>query len=307
MKSLASFFHWPRLQVLASLAVLTLYAGNAGAADLVSLAENRILGENIERNVTTDGSIALRIQWRGGAIGSATVAIETDGNLTFLNAAGTADVTVVASTGVIDVSAAPYDTYGEVAATINQSTNWRCILVDVLPSWSSDNKLTAVSATAVGLTNPEGHAFAYNTADQDKQSACIGIEYSVNDQISVPNGNLWLHRSLPLLNLAGASSAPTWHNEVYLVQAVATYSSGAPDLQIYAVKNDSSSGITAPTELLLWSQVGAASTTTSTISLTGLPAIRAPRGWRLVAVYNDTSTPDLTAATIQVHGLSYNQ
>lgn len=296
-------FAFPRLAafgwLLATLA-LCLVAPQPRAADLDTIELNRALGEGVTRYVTTDGSIAMRIQYVGtlSVDSDISIAVAAGGDITLEDDAGDDDTTV-SSDGVIDVSDGAEDTYGEVADAINASANWECILVDVLPSHSINNVLTEVSETSTGLVIEEGLALYYNTADMDMLSASIGPEYQVDDVLSVTNDRILNRRSDPI----GVGQSLSWRNEVYLTSATATYSSGAPDLEIYAVSSDSAGAV----ELLLWSQVGAASGSSSSIDMTDLPAIQAPPGWRIVCVYDDDSTPDITAGSIQVHGLSWNQ
>ena len=270
----------------------------ARAADLQTIQLNRELGVPVTRYLATNGSTALRIQYAGTySTGDAWAYADANGDLHFVNDAGSADTTV-STDGQIDVSGASEDTFGEVCDAINASANWRAELVDVLPSWSANNVLTSGTVTQdTDVFGADGITIKYNTADLDKASAEIGIAWTPAEILGVTGNNILNRRTTPL----GGITYPIYRAEAYKVVASAGYSSGAPDLQVYAVSSDSAGA----TELLLWSQAGAASGSSSTIDLTDLPPLRAPRGWKLVAVYNDTSTPDLTTATLQVHGLAY--
>lgn len=283
------------------LLVAVLFAQAAPAADLTSILLNRELGIPVTRYAATDGNIAMRIKYIGGtnpvSAGDYSVAVAAGGDITLEEDDGTVDTTV-STDGVIDVSDAAEDTWGEVADAINASDNWQCILVDVLPSHSANDTLLAVSETGSGLLDEEGLALLVDLDVADEFGLSIGPEYTTDEVLSVSNDNLLNRKATPF-----QSFAPTYTCELYYATSTATYSSGAPDLEVYAVKDHGAGA----TELLLWSQVGAASGSASNIDLTDLPPLRAPRGWRLVVIYDDDSTPDLTAATMRVHGLIYEQ
>lgn len=106
------------------------------------------------RRVTKDTPYPIYIRYIGtDAI--AALGISTDGNFIFYSGATLGTVTMDADTnlgsgGIIDVSQAKWNTYGEVAAQINTSDNWRAWLKDCLEG----------DATTVGMT--ENHTY---TAD----------------------------------------------------------------------------------------------------------------------------------------------
>jgi hypothetical protein len=84
--------------------------------------------------------------------------------------------------------------------------------------------------------------------------------------------------------------------------AKATFTTGAPDLYVYAVQNDTAKA----EEHLLWKHTGAATTVLSPIPILPKQApISPPAGWKIVVLYLDTSTPDVTAGTIQIVGDTY--
>ena len=83
----------------------------------------------------------------------ATVAVNAGGDIAFTTDGTTADTTVVASTGIIDLStpAAAYDTLGEVADVINASANWVCVILGGLRAWAVDGLFyTFTEANAAG-------------------------------------------------------------------------------------------------------------------------------------------------------------
>ena len=276
------------------------------AADLQTADLTRSLGHGSTRYVGTDGSIALRLKWVGTQGAGASVDVGADGNLIFTIDGTIADVTVSAD-GTIDVSTTPENTWGEVAAVINVSANWQAILVDVLPSWSSDNVLTDVAEVATGLENEEGLSFKYNTADTGFGSISIGPEYTIDDDVIVDRDSLLNRRSNPLVSQINRK----WTNELYYLRCNATVTTGPTTLAIYAVKDDTPNA----EELLLWSKVGEATTVDSTVDFCGLDQrgdsqlpflLRAPIGYRMVAKYTDTTT-SMSVCKIQAHGLSIRQ
>ena len=275
---------------LACFLLMALASTTVRAADYGTIQLNRALAYQDTQYNVTDKCIAMRIKWIGGTIGSASIAVASNGDLTFLNAAGTADTNLVASTGVVAV--ATYATFGKVAAVINASTNWRCTLVGVRPSQASAC-LVAVSATATGLTNNEGLALLYQTATLHMVSAVIGPEWMTDSQFTASNNDLLNRRSTPL----GDPLGPTWQNE--LLYVTTTMTATAPSLYVYAVKDDAD----AATEILLWQQLGATGTASTIPVLPKQAPIKAPPGWRLIVQYIGTAGG--TSASIQVHGLTY--
>jgi hypothetical protein len=88
---------------------------------------------------------------------------------------------------------------------------------------------------------------------------------------------------------------------MYLVEANATFSAGASNLSIFLVDGHGAGA----TELLLWSEVGAATTVLHTLSFADLPAIRVQRGQRILIRY--TGGTASTVGLIQVHGLAWQE
>jgi hypothetical protein len=284
-------------------AALSMIAVTASAVDSTTWVYNRLNGIGCTRKVTTDQSIAMRITAGAGE----TYAVEDNGDITFTSDGTHVDASIGLS-GVIDVSAAAYDTFGEVAAAINASGRAKCILVDVLPSWSSNNVMTAIAATSTGLVTPAGASITYNTADLDRISCSIGPEYATDAFINVPADDLIQKRS---------NITPTpWKNELFYVKANSTFSAGAMKLKVYAVKDDTANA----TEMeLVPAKTGAATTVDLEEDLltlgtygadpsSGLPfAYTAPPGWRIVVVYENVTTGSgvaMTTGSLQVHGFS---
>lgn len=276
----------------------------AQALDYTTLQLNRAVGRTVGRYVATDSSIAMRVKFIGTVtLGLARVDVAAAGSLTFYNDAGAADSTVGVA-GVMDITNAAYDTFGEVCDAANLSANWQCILVDVLPSMSSNNTLTSTTfgaGTASTFMSANGQWLKYNTADLKCTSLSIGPEYTTTAELTT--GNLLDRKSVA----DGTSPKGLYVNELLYVTATETYTSTAPNLKVYAVREDENHSAGA-TEVVLWQQVGGASTVASTIPILPKQApIRAPAGWRLVVVYENGGTTAPSVGAMQIFGLSYRQ
>ena len=297
--------------------LLVLFAGSAGAADLISTHESYALAKALPHFVTTDGSVALRIRWTGTAGAGATVAVDASGNIVFTKDGTNADTSVNA-TGTIPVSAAAASTFGKVVGLINASSNWKCILVDVCPSWAttgghpSAGVLKTMAASATGaVEKPDGVSLVcttgalVNTSGIHCLSACLGPEWQATEYQPIYAGHIENQKSTPK-----DSGASTWTNLAVYVRANAAFTTGTTTLTVYAVKDDTDGA----TELQLWSQTGAATTVDSTVDLTsiwdydsGLPMMLcAPKGWRIVAAYTGTGL-NITSGQLQIHGLMLRQ
>lgn len=99
---------------------------------------------------------AMIVKYIGSAASGTIEIAAVTGDVTFKHGALGAeavDTTVVAITGIIDVSDAAMNTFGEVVDIINASANWSAKLLGVLRSDSSDNCLAVLAATQVKVTN----------------------------------------------------------------------------------------------------------------------------------------------------------
>ena len=109
------------------------------------MLQNSILfpKQPIAQLVADDGDVALKVRYVGSQP-SATVAVSSAGDITFKH--GVAGAEVVDPTidsggdddGVIDVSDATANTFGEVVDLINASPNWEAYLVGVLRADNSN-------------------------------------------------------------------------------------------------------------------------------------------------------------------------
>ena len=299
------------LSLLSALGFVLVLGMGARGADLITHNTARALALGNSRYVAANGSVAIRIKRIGKASTAAmiagstapTITVDASHNLVFTTNGTTADTTVH-TTGTLTTSGL---TWGQVVGYIRASTNWTCVLGDVLPSWSADGVLTAAAKSAGGaVEDADGVDFKITTTAANRLSACLGPEWMPDTVKHVSNGNIMNQRSTPAETAGGY-----WRNELVYAKANATFTTGPTTMSVYAVKSD----MAGATELLLWSQVGAATTVDSTLDLsalwdydTGRPlSISAPPGYRIVVSYTSATSSDISAGTLQVHGLSFRE
>lgn len=283
-------------------------------ADLSTIQLNKELGVQISRHSVTDEVRAMRIKYIGsvapGAAGP-TLEINAGGDLIFTLDGTAADTTIGLPTldGTIDVSDATANTWGEVVDNINASANWQAVAVDVLPSNVSTDALlltaetsgtTGLSATydldGNGIFDNEGIPIAVDLDIVDEITSSIGPEYTPDELLTVSNNNLLNRQMTPAV-----SGEAKWRAELYQVTANATFSAGTATLQVFLVDGQSAGA----TELLVWEQVGSATTVDNVLDLTDLPPIRGVAGLRLIIKY--IAGTIATAGTMQVHGLIFQE
>lgn len=105
-------------------------------------------------------SVACRIKWVGAYDADPSVTVAAAGDISFIDAADAADASVLdtgGTPGTIDVSDSLADTWGEVCDIINNEAdgNWQCILVDALPSDSSNNTGAILAEKTVAASDLE--------------------------------------------------------------------------------------------------------------------------------------------------------
>jgi len=128
------------------------------SAQVVADARPVLAISNAYSAVSTD--VAIQVKYIGATAPGATttVAVAAGGDLTF-NVAGAGDVSVRCpfggTAGVIDVSDAACNTFGEVLDVINRSANWVAFPTAVLRADSSDNTLITLVASA-DVTKAQG-------------------------------------------------------------------------------------------------------------------------------------------------------
>lgn len=120
-------------------------AGNE--QDVMSAFYDQSEFSEVVRGGQTSSNMA-RLYYTGSS--TECVATITSSNITFYAPAGTAD-TGIGSSGVINLTAAAYDTMGELCDYINGKTNYRCVLTGALRSDASGGA-SAVIMTQTATT-----------------------------------------------------------------------------------------------------------------------------------------------------------
>lgn len=114
----------------------------------------RLVGPASGSQTALDTTVALYVKYVGSTAGKPTVEVDATGDITF-KIAGSVDTTVgcpTAGTGIIDVSNAACDTFGEVInKVIGQSSNWVLVPGGLLASESTDGTLLLTAATDAGI------------------------------------------------------------------------------------------------------------------------------------------------------------
>lgn len=99
---------------------------------------------------TISTNIPILIRYIGSSTGGGEVTVASNGDITLsINTVADASVKCPSggSSGIIDVSDAACDTFGEVINVINASSTWRAVLLDAVASDSSNDTLAALSIT----------------------------------------------------------------------------------------------------------------------------------------------------------------
>jgi len=297
-------------------------------ATVETMQESKMSGYSFIRHQSEDvagtdanAPIAMRIKWIGTtATGDASIAIAAGGDITVQGDDGAAD-TSISTDGTIDLStpAAAEDTIGEVCDVFNNDSdgNWQCILVDVVPSESSDNTLATLAETATtglsatydydgnGLFAAEGIAILTDITVTDGFS--VGISpASFPDEWIEQNSNLLSRRPWPNLY----PTVQKWRAQFEYAQFQQTWTTVGGAIQLVIAKRPESGGnpniggdYAGMYEEVIWEQPTAvASATAETLSRANLPPLEVPRGALLFFRIEDTSTPDITAGSVNVSG-----
>jgi hypothetical protein len=184
-----------------------------------------------------DTSVAMVIRYIGAAAGGGEVVVAADGNIE-LTVATVADTTTecpVAAPlgGIIDVSDASCNTFGEVIDAINYSDNWRAYLVGAMRSETVDaNTFLAVAITAADAK--VGYPVYFDTNTNLTDSLTMGTHptefdcYDPGMQAATP---------IPP-NACFAGIQPV----LLGVRWYTTYGAGTSVLNVYSVKMNSKKG-----------------------------------------------------------------
>lgn len=298
---------------------------DAFGASLAQRQEAIALGHDVIRSVTTSTSIVMRVKWIGAAGSGATLEVLSGGDMVFTTDGTTADTTV-STDGTIDLStpAASEDTWGEVCDVINASGSWHAVLVDVLPSASSDNTAITMAETSTttgksatynidgnGLFDTEGLAIQFDVAQADAIYASVGPEHFTNE--AFPVSNLLDRQAIPV------NAGARWIPMLSYCAASANVTTGNAALNVYRVRCGSGNSHSASVEQVVFStsdigdnvltvlgdDVGTSSFQENPLLWGGPFEGRA--GDRFVIQVIDSSTPDITAARIDLHGRVFNE
>lgn len=183
---------------------------------------------------------ALQLQYIGPKA-YASVAVSAAGDMTFyaddVNGTTTVDPDIgidgsgaATATGVVDLSTphASMNTFGELAAHINKQANWRCFLIGVLNSESTDNTLATLSTAQLKTGAAAGVAANGLTLYLD-QAVLLDTGFAItNDGFISQPATGWAGKSV------GRSFNSNIQNELnYLYFSIATQANNG-SIRIYS-------------------------------------------------------------------------
>jgi len=255
------------------------------SADLISDAKEAArLKSTAYVTIDTIGTPVLRLKWIGSGVAATVCCTVTTNDLWFRIDGTILDSTIVAPTaGLIDVSNASYDTWGEVVAAINGSPNWQCQLLGALPSHLSTTALSSSHSASTAVCSDEGMELYGNPED----------EY---------DGTLFCHTALTVsgsyfYGKNGWVKEKDFFNTLYRTTLDLTYASGATYIDVYAV-NDTGA-------FLMGKWTAAATTVEKDLHFYGNELMTAPRGWRIVVFPSGAATT--SASNSSIVGKSWNE
>lgn len=241
-----------------------------------------------------------------GTSASGLVAVSAIGDLTFTSGAEGSEAADAsfecpvsgALGGVIDVSDAACDTFGEVVDTINGSCtgclqNWRAVIVDGMRSESSNDTLATISATAA--TAEDGLALLGDSGVSFDVVVGATPFRSIKNYISGQNNRM--------VENPHVGTKPILYKSI----ATSTYASGTSTFEVFCVTPKlRTQGSVAGSEVQtqVWSEAGGATTAAKTFDFTGGGSgIACSEGQKLVVRLNNSAA--MTAATMPVWSAQY--
>lgn len=248
-------------------------------------------GETVAASFADDQTVALLIRYVG-TNASGKVAVEADGNLTFIDGALAAEAATDsfecpvsgALGGVVDVSDAACDTMGEVVDIINASGDWVAVIMDGLRADSSDDvMLAAASAQAQAV---DGYKVYFDT------TVALHAGWALTTQRSLQNyvddaGNFYVN------------PFDDYRTIVHKMSELSTFT-GTSTIQFISVKTNYRTG--AETSTVLWSEAGGATTVLKTIDLTPYGYMSKKGEKLLVRVLNTT---DMSVTGVKMYGVEW--
>lgn len=233
------------------------------------------------------GTPIIAAKWIGDTLGTASIAVNSDGDIALTTDGTTADTTLgLADVGTIDVSDTSTDTVGEILDDFNSSANWQAIMLGGLRDDIGTDAIYTTSETTDCCKN-EGVVLLADPA--------IAMRTSVYGNIAMPitankfgKGNTVVHD----YDYGG------YINQLYYLDCNLTYASGTAYIDIYECDDMNN------TDTLIARLPAAATTVQKTWGTGEFPLISASRGKRLVV--RPQGTAAFTAAYITITGRSYN-
>lgn len=238
-----------------------------------------------------------------GTSASGKIAVETDGNLTFTSGAEgaeAADTTLEcpvsgALGGIIDVSDAACDTFGEVLNIINDpDSDWRAVLVGALASDSSNDALLAASAAQANAV--DGMTLYADTSTALEMGHLITNRHQLSDYMSDPANTVLM-----------TDWGPGPMNRAVLLSAytLSTYGSGDSNFKCYSIKrvfNPVDGSMTETATGIFTAANGATTVATSfDASKLGPYGIQARKGESILCQIDNSA--ELGTATLTTYGL----
>lgn len=234
--------------------------------------EVNVLGIS-DSSSAVDLDVALYVKYVGTAAPSTTttVAVASNGDIT-LTVAGTDDVSVRCpfggTAGIIDVSDAECNTFGEVIDAINRSGNWIAAPRTVLRSDSSDDTLATLSAST-NVLNVGGAGLLRDTDVAKNFTVALNTKGNGNDIRDFVSGTSGTQAS----SLRGNPLKES-RQKLFGITANATFGSGTNTITVYGVARDfnvpKGTSVIAPTAAAtavysevvrtIWTEAGAATT-----------------------------------------------
>jgi len=237
-----------------------------------AMAQSEVRGIS-DANSAVDLQVALFVKYIGTTAPSTTTTVAVaaaTGDIT-LTVAGTDDVSVRCpfggTAGIIDVSDAACNTFGEVIDSINFSGNWIAIPRGVLRTDSSTDTLASLAAST-NVLNVGGAGLLLDTDIAQNFSAYLNVKGNGDDirDYTVPGAGGSLK---PVFNVFGDSQL-----KLYGITANATFGSGTNTISVSGVVREfnvaKGTSVIAPTAAAgavyretvrtIWSEAGAATT-----------------------------------------------
>lgn len=269
-------------------ALLALAAFTAPASAQISLGGLNIVGPATGASTALDDVPALYVKYVGSTAGKPTVEVDATGDITF-KIAGSVDTTVgcpTIGTGIIDVSDAACDTFGEVInKVIGQSSNWILVPGALLASESTNGTLLLTSATDTGIRT-DGVPLYFDNSNTAVNADLVSVV------VGPPGGadaSFWTQG-----NKVNANPFADTYTFLSAFSEKKTSGGTIGQTIVYAVKSVFSGllGSTArytETVRTAWTETGGATATENQTDFTNFPLVAAPGEHFILRVSSSTS------------------